>query len=273
MRGFRAGPTRLCQSSTTRLHLTQRRMAKCTWTILKDSACVMIHNPRCKVSFIKWYLRSCLTLIEDPGFNDVGISTEFQFTSQQSSDRLEKNDPFFCSSLPTPATHSSPDSPSASSPPEDIVPDTDELSACSSPSPEPSSPNVQKARWRRVACLHPGCDRRFVSLHTQRTHMRTHETKSRQYFRCTMGCSEVFSRQHDRMRHEVTKHGRECKWSCDQCRKFFSFERTLKNHKCSGDGFSRWSLPSTYLISKNCAIELIVFSFLIFTATERGPPV
>ena len=92
--------------------------------------------------------------------------------------------------------------------------------------------------------------------------MRTHETKTRQYFRCTMGCSEVFSRQHDRMRHEVTKHGRECKWSCDQCRKFFSFERTLKNHKCSGDGFSRWSLPSAYLIYKTCGIQLIVFSFL-----------
>lgn len=154
-------------------------------------------------------------------------------------------------SLPT----STPDDPSASSPTEDSVPDTDESSAHSSPSPgTPSSSNVQTARWRRVACLHPGCDRRFISLHTQRTHMRTHETKTRQYFHCTMGCPEVFSRQHDRMRHEVTKHGRECKWSCDQCRKFFSFERTLKNHKCSGDGFSRWSLPSAYLIYKTCAI-------------------
>jgi len=185
--------------------------------------------------------------------------------SQQSSDRLGQDDAFSCPSLPTSTTHPSPDSTSASSPREGIVPDTDESSAHSPPSPETSSPNVKKARRRRVACLHPGCDRRFISSHTQRTHMRTHEAKARRHFRCTMGCSEVFSRQHDRMRHEVTKHGRECKWSCDHCRKFFSFERTLRNHKCSGDGFSRWSLPSTYLIYTTCTILLNCIFWLYST--------
>ena len=150
------------------------------------------------------------------------------------------DDAFFC---PSPAT-SSPQTERDRT--ESVLQELDHLSVSSSPSPDsPQSSSVQR-RWRRVACLHPGCDRQFVSAHTRRIHMRTHEPKARQYFPCTMGCTEAFSRQHDRMRHEVTKHGRECKWACKQCRRFFSFEKTLKNHKCSGQSISRWSLPSEY---------------------------
>lgn len=69
-------------------------------------------------------------------------------------------------------------------------------------------------------------------------------TKPRTNFPCSFaGCLEAFSRKHDRMRHEVIQHSRRCEWSCDQCRKFFSTEKTLAKHKCSRVGDLRWLVP------------------------------
>lgn len=47
-------------------------------------------------------------------------------------------------------------------------------------------------------------------------------------------CDAHFSRQHDRMRHEVNKHGHKCEWTCDTCRRFFSNASTLERHRCTG---------------------------------------
>ena len=58
-------------------------------------------------------------------------------------------------------------------------------------------------------------------------------------YSCTMGCSQAFSRQHDRLRHEVLKHDKRCKWSCQTCGRFFSSESRLHSHICSS-GESVW---------------------------------
>ncbi|TRM57259.1 hypothetical protein BD626DRAFT_222660 [Schizophyllum amplum] len=59
---------------------------------------------------------------------------------------------------------------------------------------------------------------------------------------CTMGCEESFSRQHDRFRHEVLKHGRPCDWVCDTCHKFFGSQKNLDKHACNKN--SRWTAPT-----------------------------
>ncbi|KAK7029389.1 hypothetical protein VNI00_014643 [Paramarasmius palmivorus] len=69
---------------------------------------------------------------------------------------------------------------------------------------------------------------------------RSRSKKPKRKLPCTMGCSEQFSRQHDRFRHEVSKHGLETKWVCDKCRGFFSSEKSLNVHKCSTG--TRWRI-------------------------------
>ncbi|KAJ2932708.1 hypothetical protein H1R20_g4391, partial [Candolleomyces eurysporus] len=96
-----------------------------------------------------------------------------------------------------------------------------------SPSPSPSNLDVyeiqsstsrdnspvrghdcDKADKRRFPCLILGCNRRFTSQYTLKVHMEAHKPKPKVTFPCTEGCSERFSRQHDRLRHEVAKHGK-----------------------------------------------------------------
>jgi hypothetical protein len=94
---------------------------------------------------------------------------------------------------------------------------------------------------RRFSCLTPGCTRRFTSQYTLKVHMDAHKPKPRTSFPCTLGCSETFSRQHDRLRHEVAKHGKVCDWLCHDCGRFFSSKKTLGNHKCpNAPGGTRW---------------------------------
>ncbi|KAE9392760.1 hypothetical protein BT96DRAFT_262373 [Gymnopus androsaceus JB14] len=94
---------------------------------------------------------------------------------------------------------------------------------------------------RRFPCLLAGCSRRFTSQYTLRVHMEAHKPKPKVYFPCTEGCSERFSRQHDRLRHEVSKHGKVCEFSCEECGRFFSSSKTLGNHKCPfAQGATRW---------------------------------
>ncbi|KAJ7642263.1 hypothetical protein FB45DRAFT_1126696 [Roridomyces roridus] len=50
-------------------------------------------------------------------------------------------------------------------------------------------------------------------------------TDPKSKFQCTLGCDLKFSRRHDRLRHEVAQHGRECEWECPG---------TLEKHRCVG---------------------------------------
>lgn len=94
---------------------------------------------------------------------------------------------------------------------------------------------------RRYPCQISGCARRFTSQYTLKVHMEAHRPKPRVSFPCTLGCSEDFSRQHDRLRHEVAKHGKVCEFSCSACGRFFSSNKTLGNHKCPvSHGQTRW---------------------------------
>ena len=94
---------------------------------------------------------------------------------------------------------------------------------------------------RRFRCLHPQCTRRFTSQYTLKVHMDAHRAKPRVPLPCTLGCSERFSRRHDRLRHEVSQHGKVCEFVCDDCGRFFSSAKTLGNHKCpTARGKTRW---------------------------------
>lgn len=106
---------------------------------------------------------------------------------------------------------------------------------------EPSPVNSDSNSKRRFPCQIPGCSRRFTSQYTLKVHMEAHKPKPRVSFPCTLGCSERFSRQHDRLRHEVAKHGKVCEFLCDDCGRFFSSSKTLGNHKCPvPQGGTRW---------------------------------
>ncbi|KAJ4471845.1 hypothetical protein C8J55DRAFT_563507 [Lentinula edodes] len=73
-------------------------------------------------------------------------------------------------------------------------------------------------------------------------HLSRREVPTKSSFPCTFDpCPEVFSRKHDRMRHEVAQHGLKCQWVCDRCRKFFASEKTLAKHKCSVNSDIRWT--------------------------------
>lgn len=131
--------------------------------------------------------------------------------------------------------------PSCSSPAQSSVcaegPDRPARSRESSPN---QSDNDQNNPRRRYPCLILGCTRRFTSQYTLKVHMEAHKPKPRVSFPCTLGCSEKFSRQHDRLRHEVAKHGKVCEFSCEECGRFFSTKKTLGNHKCPVAQGTRW---------------------------------
>ncbi|TEB18765.1 hypothetical protein FA13DRAFT_1745281 [Coprinellus micaceus] len=116
------------------------------------------------------------------------------------------------------------------------------LSLSRSRDPSPSSVELgEKVDRRRFPCLILGCERKFTSQYTLKVHMEAHKPKPKVTFQCTEGCSERFSRQHDRLRHEVAKHGKICEFSCDECHRFFSSRKTLGNHKCPiTQGNTRW---------------------------------
>ncbi|KAH9933803.1 uncharacterized protein B0H18DRAFT_951784 [Fomitopsis serialis] len=112
----------------------------------------------------------------------------------------------------------------------------------STPSDSESETSLASGRRKRTYSC-PKCPRRFTSEYTLKVHLRAHTPKQTKAIPCMMGCQEHFSRQHDRLRHEVTKHGRVCEWVCEQCRKFFSSKRTLSNHNCrTSGGFTRWEI-------------------------------
>ncbi|KAJ7699549.1 hypothetical protein B0H17DRAFT_1129164 [Mycena rosella] len=107
-------------------------------------------------------------------------------------------------------------------------------SAPSTPSEIHASPRGPSRSSRPHSIYHcpePECQRNFKSRYTLSKHVQAHRRKTRSPFPCTMGCAREFSRKHDRLRHEVTQHGRVCA-TCGACQGFFSSEATLSRHKC-----------------------------------------
>jgi len=136
---------------------------------------------------------------------------------------------------PGPSLKSSSPTPSCSSL------DPTEIKTSPSRDSSPLRSSIETDHRRRFPCLIIGCERRFTSQYTLKVHMEAHKPKPRSSFPCTLGCSEKFSRQHDRLRHEVAKHGKICEFSCEDCGRFFSTRKTLSNHKCPlAHGGTRW---------------------------------
>jgi len=161
---------------------------------------------------------------------DYSTSLPNQFPSPSS---LSPPTPPLCHSPESSVTHY----PSPSRPGLDVV-DKKKRSKLRDDSPSRSAENNAR---RRFPCLIIGCERRFTSQYTLKVHMEAHKPKARVSFPCTLGCNERFSRQHDRLRHEVAKHGKVCEFSCDECGRFFSTRKTLGNHKCPvAQGGTRW---------------------------------
>ncbi|KAJ7780308.1 hypothetical protein DFH07DRAFT_765588 [Mycena maculata] len=134
-----------------------------------------------------------------------------------------------------------PSPPSASHSASPITSDTSSGSSPTSHESSPPSPSVSSASPRpKFECPEPQCKRMFKHPHTLKVHLKTHKSKPRRVFQCTGGCAAFFSRQHDRLRHEVTQHGRVCEWVCEICSVFFSTSRTLENHRCKGASGTRW---------------------------------
>ncbi|KAJ7476367.1 hypothetical protein B0H11DRAFT_2194861 [Mycena galericulata] len=80
-------------------------------------------------------------------------------------------------------------------------------------------------------CPKPACSRTFPSQYALSMHVENHIMKPPASFPCS-GCALEFSRRHDRLRHEVSQHGRVREWECQLCLGFFSSQKTLQKHKC-----------------------------------------
>ncbi|KAJ7716501.1 hypothetical protein B0H14DRAFT_3012838 [Mycena olivaceomarginata] len=111
-------------------------------------------------------------------------------------------------------------------------------------SPALGTASGKNGRRAQYPCQHPSCSRVLTSPYTRQVHMGTHKIKPRKAFTCTMGCGEVFTRQHDRHRHEVALHGKKCTHVCSRCKRFFSTEKMLNRHVCRGhrQGAIQWPL-------------------------------
>uniref|UniRef100_A0A0W0G364 C2H2-type domain-containing protein n=1 Tax=Moniliophthora roreri TaxID=221103 RepID=A0A0W0G364_MONRR len=99
--------------------------------------------------------------------------------------------------------------------------------------PTNSKKRQTQHRPRPFRCRHPDCDRVFTSNYTRETHMLTHRPKQRQSYQCTIGCGALFSRKHDRFRHEVSQHGKPTPWTCTHCSQYFASEKMLAVHRAS----------------------------------------
>ncbi|KAF8634055.1 hypothetical protein AX17_004319 [Amanita inopinata Kibby_2008] len=99
---------------------------------------------------------------------------------------------------------------------------------------------------RPYPCLAPDCDRWFKRDYTRRVHMLTHRhSKERKPFACSVAsCPERFSRKHDRLRHEVGRHGLGSEWKCGTCQRFFSTKATMERHVSDRHGSSDAQTPS-----------------------------
>lgn len=154
-------------------------------------------------------------------------------------DQTSVYDGFFQGVFPTDQLHDdtphTETSPSSSSLP---LPYSDSDFASSQSDQQTHSPKI---KWRNLPCLDPTCNRQFLNEYTRKKHMQAHRSeKRRRPFPCTMGCSEQFSRRHDRLRHEVSQHGYQSEWTCDECHGFFLSEKSRNSHRCRKGG--RWKI-------------------------------
>ncbi|EIW74604.1 hypothetical protein CONPUDRAFT_140410 [Coniophora puteana RWD-64-598 SS2] len=140
-------------------------------------------------------------------------------------------------SIPSYDTHEQLEQCTRAPPPSEATTPAVSRSATPTPTLEKQSTGAEQAvsrkRPRRFPCLDPSCPRRFASKYTLNLHMTTHRQSPRVRYPCEMGCAETFSRQHDRLRHEVSKHGRVCEWLCNRCRHVFSTQGTRDKHRCA----------------------------------------
>ncbi|KAJ7116320.1 hypothetical protein C8R44DRAFT_627929 [Mycena epipterygia] len=118
--------------------------------------------------------------------------------------------------------------------------------------------NGRIGRHAKRPCLHPTCERVLTSPDMRQVHMGIHKTKVRKAFLCTLGCGEVFTRRHDRQRHEVALHGKKCQYVCARCKRFFSNARMLDRHVCRGQrqGSIQWPLGGMFKLSRFSLCEV-----------------
>jgi len=206
-----------------------------SFSLLAESGSTEYYSPGS--SFSPRSDRSGLSLSPQPLNPEYGNPFEFDFSTSlplefPATSLLPPDHPRATSS-PGPSLKSSSPTPSCSS--------LDPTDIKTSPSRDSSPLRSESDHRRRFPCLIIGCERRFTSQYTLKVHMEAHKPKPRSSFPCTLGCMEKFSRQHDRLRHEVAKHGKICEFSCEDCGRFFSTRKTLGNHKCPlANGGTRW---------------------------------
>ncbi|KAJ6617015.1 hypothetical protein B0H10DRAFT_1948699 [Mycena sp. CBHHK59/15] len=182
------------------------------------------------------------TMSATGGWPDANALTQYAVDSQSAS--------------PASTFLSLPDRPGSSTdgfsfPPHEFHPPSQSSPSTSSTDDDSPAPLGSDSSYRlqdkrhKYPCLHRGCKRKFTDEYIREIHMVTHQTKAKPTFPCTFPiCPEVFSRKHDRLRHEVTQHGKQCEWICHKCRKFFASEKTLTKHRCSGCPDTRWVVSS-----------------------------
>lgn len=195
-------------------------------------------SPTSTVSYSPRSDRSALSPSLQPRYQEYATPFEFDFSTSiphefPSTTTFSSNNYSRASPSPGLSSNSPSPTPSCSS--------LDPADIKTSPSRDSSPLHTQTDSRRRFPCLIVGCERRFTSQYTLKVHMEAHKPKPRSSFPCTLGCAEKFSRQHDRLRHEVAKHGKVCEFSCEECGRFFSTRKTLSNHKCPlAHGGTRW---------------------------------
>ncbi|KAK1227055.1 hypothetical protein PQX77_009965 [Marasmius sp. AFHP31] len=168
-----------------------------------------------------------------PGFMLPGYASQVM-TPLESGTPTASHDIMTENPLPSPA--SIPPSPKS------IVPRSRSRKPSSSETtPAEKKPETtQSSRPRPFACRFPGCERVFTSNYTRETHMLTHRPKRKQTYQCTVGCNALFSRKHDRWRHEVSQHGKPSQWTCSRCSQYFSSEKSLSVHNCDRPMRLQW---------------------------------
>ena len=218
----------LCQSQVLRSTILQFHRARIA------VVCLILTSWRLSQSAV------ALSLSPQPLYQEHGNPFDFDFATSlphefPSTSMLSPDHHRSTSPSPGPSLKSSSPTPSCSS----LDPTDIKTSPSRGTSPIPIRSETDHRR--RFPCLIIGCERRFTSQYTLKVHMEAHKPKPRSSFPCTLGCAEKFSRQHDRLRHEVAKHGKICEFSCEDCGRFFSTRKTLSNHKCPlANGGTRW---------------------------------
>lgn len=104
---------------------------------------------------------------------------------------------------------------------------------------KPNSPRTSNKydAARPIRCPFEGCESTFRNAYTCRMHATTHEPKEKKQFVCPVeDCRETFTRKHDRLRHEVSQHGKVPEWVCPKCKRFFSTNMKLGKHTCPVPG-------------------------------------